>query len=109
MFFAFGLGTWLSALNVKYRDFRYALPFFLQALFFATQIIYTVSIVENDWVRNLLALNPMNAVIELFRLPLTNKAANPQVLLIGCMSGSILTVFGLFYFFKTESYFADIA
>jgi lipopolysaccharide transport system permease protein len=69
IFFAFGLGTFVGALNMMYRDFRYLLPFFLQLLFFSTQIVYTLRIVEKDWIRYLLALNPMNAVIEIFLIP----------------------------------------
>lgn len=109
LFFSFGLGTWLGAVNVKYRDFRYALPFLLQLLFFGTQIIYNSAIVENTWLQHLLALNPMNAVIELFRAPLSSKAADPSMVWIGCISGLLATIAGLFYFSKTESYFADLA
>ena len=54
-------------LNVKFRDFRYALPFLLQLLFFASQVVYSFSIIEQPWQKNILALNPMNAAIELFR------------------------------------------
>lgn len=107
--FSFGLGSLVGALNMMYRDFRYILPFFLQILFFATQIIYTLSIVEKDWMRYILALNPMNAVIEIFRVPLTGIPPDTNTLLIGLSSGVIMTLLGVFYFSKTQAYFADIA
>lgn len=105
---SFGLGSLLGALNVKFRDFRYALPFFLQVLFFATQIIYPITIIKEQWLKYIFALNPINAVIELFRHPLTNEPVNTTMVLIGIASSLLLSTLGLFYFKKTESYFADI-
>lgn len=106
---AFGMGSFLSALNVKYRDFRYALPFLLQVLFFASQVIYPMNIIQNTGLKYLLALNPVNGAIELFRVPLTGFAADTTIVLIGIITSLLLCVFGLIYFRKTESYFADIA
>ena len=107
--FSFGLGTFTGALNMMYRDFRYLLPFLLQLLFFSSQIVYTLDIVEKEWIRYILAINPMNAVIELFRVPLTGLPPDPDILLIGIASGFLITIAGIFYFSKTQSYFADIA
>ena len=107
--FSFGLGTLTGALNMMYRDFRYLLPFLLQLLFFSSQIVYTLDIVEKEWIRNLLAINPMNAVIELFRAPLIGLPPDPDILIIGITSGLLITIAGIFYFSKTQSYFADIA
>ncbi len=104
---SFGLGTLLGALNVKYRDFRYALPFFLQFLFFATQIIYPATIIEQTWLQYLFALNPVNTAIELFRYPF-GVSMNEQMVYIGLASSLLIAIAGLFYFKKTESYFADI-
>lgn len=106
---AFGAGTFLSALNVKFRDFRYALPFLLQLLFFASQVIYPITVLQNTWVRYLLAANPVNGSIELFRVPFTG--VSPDWVLVGISFGSslVLSLAGLLYFRKTESYFADIA
>lgn len=106
---AFGLGTFLAALNVKYRDFRYTIPFLLQFLFFASQVIYPLHSIHQTWLKYLLAANPMNAAIELFRLPLTGGEANAATLIIGLTSSLLLFITGLFYFRKTESYFADLA
>lgn len=106
---AFGMGSFLSALNVKFRDFRYALPFLLQVLFFASQVIYPVSVVQNSQLRYLLALNPVNAAIELVRVPLNGIAPDMTIVYIGIASSLLLCIAGLTYFRKTESYFADIA
>lgn len=105
---SFGLGTLLSALNVKFRDFRYALPFLLQFLFFATHIIYPPSMVPDSWLRQVLALNPVNAAIAIFRYPLDPASADLSMIMMGTASCLLLVVVGLLYFRKTESYFADI-
>jgi lipopolysaccharide transport system permease protein len=106
---AFGAGSFLSALNVKYRDFRYALPFLLQLLFFASEVIYPISVIENKQIKFLLAMNPVNGVLELFRAPLTNAVPDMAILLISVGTTLLLCIVGLLYFRKTESYFADIA
>jgi lipopolysaccharide transport system permease protein len=106
---AFGIGSFLSALNVKYRDFRYALPFLLQILFFASQIIYPLSFFKKPGLKYLLALNPVNGAIELFRVPITGIAPDMQVVLISAATALLLCFVGIIYFRKTESYFADIA
>jgi lipopolysaccharide transport system permease protein len=106
---AFGIGSFLSALNVKYRDFRYALPFLLQVLFFASQIIYPLSFFKKPGLKYLLALNPVNGAIELFRVPITGVDPDMQVILISTVTALLLCFVGIIYFRKTESYFADIA
>ena len=105
---AFGLGTFLSALNVKYRDFRYTVPFLLQVLFFASQVIYPLPFIQQSWLKNILAFNPLNGAIELFRAPLTGTV-NMNIVIASLGSCVLLTILGLFYFRKTEAYFADIA
>lgn len=106
---AFGLGTFLAALNVKFRDFRYVVPFLLQVFFFASQIIYPIQSIHSAWLKNLLALNPLNAAIELFRSSLTGNIPDKSVLMIGFASALLITFIGLFYFRKTEAFVADIA
>jgi lipopolysaccharide transport system permease protein len=106
---AFGAGSFLSALNVKYRDFRYALPFLLQLLFFASQVIYPLNVIRNTQLKYLLAMNPVNGVLELFRAPLTNATPDMVIVLISVATTLFLCLAGLLYFRKTESYFADIA
>jgi lipopolysaccharide transport system permease protein len=106
---AFGAGTFLSALNLKFRDFRYVVPFLMQVLFFSSQVIYPLWSVSSPAARTLLALNPVNAAIELFRAPLGGQPIDGFVILTGSIVAVLLTLLGLYYFRKTESYFADIA
>ncbi len=105
----FGLGTLIAALNVKYRDFRYVIPFFIQLLLFLTPVIYPVSIIKSSWAQSLLMLNPMTGAIELLRSTVTSAPANAQLAGIGFTVALILFVSGLYYFRKTEYYFADLA
>lgn len=107
---ACGLGTFLASLNVKYRDFRYVIPFLIQFLLFVSPVIYPVSIFENSPIlEKLSALNPLTGALILGRAGLTET--NPDWILIGIsfLSAIFLTIVGLYYFRKTESYFADLA
>lgn len=106
---SFGPGCLLAALNVKYRDFRYVIPFLVQALLFITPVIYPISIVPGKWLQYLVALNPMYAAITIFRLPLTAVEPDPILLGVSILSGLVFLVAGLGYFRMTESYFADLA
>ena len=109
MFGTLGLGSWLAALNVKYRDFRYVIPFLIQVMFFVSPVIYPITLVNNPTLQYVLALSPVYAAIELFRMPITNTA--PDVLLMSISLGSsfLLLLIGLIYFWKTENFFADLA
>ena len=104
-----GPGCWLAALNVKYRDFRYVIPFLIQALFFLTPVIYPVTMLKYSLLQYVLALSPMYAAMELFRLPLTGAATDPTFLLISLSASLFLLVVGILYFKKTEDFFADFA
>jgi lipopolysaccharide transport system permease protein len=105
---AFGATLWFSALNVKYRDIRYAVPFIAQVWLFVTPIVYPSSLVGEPW-RTLLGLNPMAGVVEGFRWALlgTEQAPGPIVLLSSVVA-LLLVVSGLVYFRKGEDGFADI-
>jgi len=105
----FGPGCLLAALNVKYRDFRYVIPFLVQALLFLTPVIYPISIVSDSWLKYLLAINPMYAAITLFRLPMMSTTPDTLLIWISLCSGAIFFIIGLTYFRQTESYFADLA
>ena len=105
----FGLGTLLAALNIKYRDFRYVIPFMIQALMFITPVIYPVSILTNEYLKYIFALNPMYAAVVLFRSGFINVPLQLNLLLISLISGILFLFVGLFYFRKTEAYFADLA
>ena len=78
---AMGVGLWFSALNVQYRDVRYALPFLTQFWFFATPIAHSIEIVPERW-RWIYSLNPMTGVVEGFRLALlgTSNQLKPYML-----------------------------
>jgi len=104
-----GFGSLLAALNVKYRDFRYVIPFFVQTLLFLTPVIYPVSMLKQSWAQYVLALNPMSGAINLFRSAIVGKALDIPLFLISLASALCLFVLGIFYFRKTEYYFADLA
>jgi lipopolysaccharide transport system permease protein len=103
-----GISCWLASLSVKYRDFRYVVPFALQVMLFLTPVIYPINILYYPGLQYVLALNPMYAVIELFRYPILLRV-DPPLLLISISSSIILMLWGLYYFKKTEHYFADVA
>lgn len=107
-FSALGLGTFLAALNVKYRDFRYIIPFLIQAMLFLSPVIYSEQ-TGNALLNFLLQLNPVSAGIELFRASFFNYEPHWNTISISLCSNFILLFLGIFYFRKTESYFADIA
>ena len=105
---ALGVGLWLSALNVKYRDVRYTIVFLTQLWFFATPVVYPSSIVPERW-RPLYGLNPMAGVVEGFRWALLGKVKSPGVLLAVSVGVVILILIGgLYYFRRMEATFADI-
>lgn len=104
-----GLSCWLAALNVKYRDFRYLIPFFIQAFLFLTPVIYPISVIKTPWLQYLLAVNPMYGAITLFRLPIVHTDADITMILISLCSSTLLIITGIFYFRRTEAFFADIA
>jgi lipopolysaccharide transport system permease protein len=106
---AFGLGTFLSALNIKYRDFRYLIPFLMQVLFFASQVIYPLQVIKNPLFKYILSANPVNGAIELFRAALTNTPPDIRVIGISTVATIVFCLIGIYYFRKTESQFADIA
>jgi len=105
---ALAVGLWVSALNVRYRDVTYTIPFLIQAWMFASPVIYPVSMIPEKY-RSLYSLNPMAGVIEGFRWALLGKA-NPDfsvmavsvVVVIGVLAG------GLVFFRRMERTFADI-
>lgn len=104
---AVGGGLFLAAVNVKYRDVRFVLPFFIQTLLFVTPVIYPASIAgKYSW---LLALNPMMGVIQTARATLLGTAPiNWQLVSISFAACLVLLVIGTIYFKKVERYFADV-
>jgi len=103
-----GLGLLLSAFNVRYRDVRYVLPFFIQMMIFLTPVIYPTSIMRPSF-RYIIALNPMTGVIEAVRSVFAGTGiTNWSILGISAASSVVLFVVGLLYFKATERFFADI-
>jgi lipopolysaccharide transport system permease protein len=108
MMTALGVGLWLGALNVKYRDVRYMVPFIVQAWLFATPVAYPSSLLSEPW-RTLYGLNPMASVVEGFRWALlgTDTAPGPMVAVSFVVSCLIL-ISGVYYFRRMEKTFADV-
>ncbi len=105
---ALGVGLWLSALNVEYRDVRYAIPFLTQFWMFATPIAYPSSLLPEPW-RSVYGMNPMGGVVEGFRWALlgTDTAPGP-ILIVSSFVAVFLLVSGTFYFRCMEKTFADV-
>jgi lipopolysaccharide transport system permease protein len=103
---ATGVGMWMSALNVKYRDIRYALPFLVQLWMFATPIIYPASIVPEKW-RWVLALNPMSGIIEGFRSALFGRPVDWLALGLSTGAASVVFLFAALSFRRMETRLAD--
>jgi lipopolysaccharide transport system permease protein len=105
----FGTGSLLAALNVKYRDFRYIIPFLIQLLLFLTPVIYPLNITANPILVRIMALNPMTAPIDIFRAGFEGSTLNTELDVLSVISSLIFLVIGFIYFRKTEAYFADLA
>jgi len=103
-----GFGYLLAALTVAYRDFRYVIPFMLQALMYMSPVVYPISIVPErfHW---LLALNPMAGIIDGYRSAILGKPWNPTAIAISTASALILFLFSVYFFRRVERRFADIA
>ncbi len=106
---ALGAGLWLTALNVKYRDFRFVLPFIIQFGLYVSPIAFTSDLVPARW-RPLYELNPMVGIIDGFRWALLRgHAPSPWTgLAYSCALVVVLLVTGVWYFRKTEKTFADV-
>ena len=105
---ALAVGIWLAALNVRYRDVRYALPFLTQLWFFATPVAYPSSLLPEPW-RSLYGANPMVGVVEGFRWALLDHPGIPGSLItVSVVTVLLLLLGGLRYFTRMERAFADV-
>ena len=105
---ALGVGLWLSALNVQFRDVRYVLPFLIQFWLFATPIAYPSSLLAEPW-RTVYGLNPMVGVVEGFRWALLGSGRPPgPMIVVSSMTAVVILVGGAFYFRRMEKMFADL-
>lgn len=104
-----GVGLWLSAMNVQFRDVRYTVPFITQFWLFITPIAYPSSLIENELLRAIYGINPMAGVVEGFRWALlgTDSAPGP-VIFVSSVAAVLLFISGLFYFRRMEKTFADV-
>jgi lipopolysaccharide transport system permease protein len=103
-----GVGLWLSALNVEYRDVRYTVPFLTQVWLFSTPIAYPSSMMHEPW-RTIYGLNPMVGVVEGFRWAILGSGRPPDTMFfVSCLAAAALLASGAFYFRRMERGFADI-
>jgi lipopolysaccharide transport system permease protein len=103
-----GVGLWLSAMNVQFRDVRYTVPFLTQLWLFATPIAYPSSLLSEPW-RTLYGINPMVGVVEGFRWALLGTATAPGLIsIVSSLAALTLLVSGAFYFRRMEKTFADV-
>src|SRR6476619_6174536 len=104
---ALGIGLWLSALNVRYRDVRYAIPFLIQLWFLSTPVMYPSSLLPNPW-RVVYGVNPMAGVVEGFRWGLLGTELHGGLLLVSIAIILAALVGGFHYFRRMEGTFADV-
>jgi lipopolysaccharide transport system permease protein len=104
---ALGVGFWLSALNVEYRDVMYTIPFINQIWFFLTPIVYPSSLVPDPWQVSY-GLNPMAGVVEGFRWALLGAGKGPSPMLaVSTVIALLLLVSGIVWFHRREESFVD--
>ncbi len=106
-----GVGLWLSAMNVQFRDVKYIIPFLVQLWMFATPIVYPSSLIENETLRAIYGINPMVGVVEGFRWALLGSDAAPApdiMVLVSFVISFILLFSGAMYFHRMEKTFADV-
>jgi lipopolysaccharide transport system permease protein len=102
-----GMGYWLSALNVEYRDIMYTVPFLTQLWLFLTPVVYPSSLIPEKW-RALYGLNPMAGVVEGFRWCLLGSGRGPSIMFwVSVAIAMILFVSGIIWFRKRELLMAD--
>ena len=113
MLTAAGVGLWLSAMSVQYRDVKHAMPFVTQLLMYAAPVVWSATLIEERFGatgRFLFGLYPMVGVIEGFRSALLDTNPMPwDLLAVGTASALVIFISGLFYFRRMEAFFADVA
>ena len=104
---ALGVGMWMSGLNVKYRDVRYALPFCVQLWMYATPIIYPISFIPERW-RWILVLNPLTGIIDGYRSALFGQAFHWSQFVVSTFLTLLFLVYAAYSFKRMERDFADV-
>lgn len=109
MMTSLGIGSLLAALAIQYRDIAYGMNFTIQLLMYAAPVVYPTSLIPEKY-QLYYAINPMVGVIEGFRSALLSTNPMPyNFICVGAVSATVLLLIGIFYFKKTEKYFADVA
>lgn len=103
------LGLLLAALNAKYRDFQYVLPFLLQLLFFASPLFYDHAQLGASFFKEVLNFNPLAGPLHLIRISWTGEMLNWELTFSSTLASLILFAIGIYAFKKMEAYFADLA
>ena len=105
---SFGLGLVMASMTILFRDLRFIIPFFMQMMMFASPIFYDPKAVLSDKVRLLIALNPISGIITTFRWSILGMPLDVPALLLSIIVTTVVLIFGLFFFRKTEKFFADL-
>jgi lipopolysaccharide transport system permease protein len=105
---ALGAGLWCSALNVRYRDVQYVLPFLMQALLLASPVAYSATLIKSPLLRTIYALNPMAGVIQGFRWAFLGSPAPGILIWPSIAMTAVLLASGVIFFKKMEASFADV-
>jgi len=109
MLTAAGLGMWLTALSIQYRDIKYGMSFAVRLLMYAAPVVYPASLIPDKY-RLLYGLNPMAGVIEGFRSALLGTRPMPwDLIIVGSITAIVIAISGAFYFRRMERIFADVA
>ena len=104
-----GVGLWLSALNVQYRDVGYVTPFLLQAWMFASPVVYSATLIPEGWARIAFGLNPMAGVVQGFRWAILGVGEPPsELIILSVLVAIFLLISGMLYFKRMERTFADV-
>jgi homopolymeric O-antigen transport system permease protein len=103
-----GVGLWLAALNVRYRDIRYITPYLIQVWLFVTPVVYPSSLLAEPW-RTVYMINPLAGVVEGFRWTLLGTSAPPALaMMVSALCAVVIAASGALYFRRVEKSFADI-
>jgi lipopolysaccharide transport system permease protein len=103
-----GAGLLVSAATIRYRDFRYVMPFFLQAFFFISPVVYPLGLFGSDSFRMVMSLNPLAGALDLARASLTGNPPDWQAVIPGAVITILLLFAGLTLFRRNESYYSDL-
>lgn len=107
--YSLGAGIWLASLNVKYRDFKYVIPFLIQLLFFASPVVYPSCLITNPLIKSFYYFNPYAGLLDIVRHAFFNSPIDFFNILISAFVALCILVIASFVFFRNENKFADIA